>query len=356
MCPRDRDVDEVLLFAHPGSTDDEIHAAENIITSMPAIIDAHAHWYADDCLADLAQHCPTMELAPAPHGARVVRWNGAVVTHIPSRADDLDDRLARMDALGIGVQILSLGALDVGWAGAHAHDVARRVNETLAAVCRTQPGRLRFLATVPLEPRAAMVSALDRALGSGAVGVAVTTTVGGQPLDSPQYRDFWHEASRLALAVYVHPCYPPTAPAGDLGSFLLAGFPGETTIAAARLIYSGVLEEYPNTPIIWSHLGGALPMLMARLDAGTVRFPTCPQPASVYLKRCYYDTVCAHAPAYECARTSFGADHLLFGTDEPHRLDQPGDILSTLQTMPWSEDEKQAILSGTAMRLFAGLT
>jgi aminocarboxymuconate-semialdehyde decarboxylase len=321
---------------------------------MPAIIDAHAHWYAEDCLADLAQHCPTMELAPAPHGARVVRWNRAVVTHIPPGADDLDDRLARMDTLGIAVQILSVGALDVGWAGDAAGDVARRVNDTLATVCRLRPDRFRFLATVPLAPRVAMESELDRALGSGAVGVAVTTTVGGQPLDAPGYRDFWREASRLGLAVYVHPCYPPTAPSGDLGTVLLAGFPGETTVAAARLVYSGVLEECPGAQIIWSHLGGALPMLLARLDAGTVRFPTCPRPASVYLKRCYYDTVCAHAPAYECARASFGADRLIFGTDEPHRLDQPADILSTLHTMPWPEDEKQSILSRTAQRLFAG--
>ena len=351
----DGDVDEVLLTANPGTTDDEIHGAENIITSMLAIIDAHAHWYADECLEDLARHCPALEVVPLPDGARVVRWNGAVVTHIPRGAADLDDRLARMDALGIGVQILSLGALDVTWTGAHAPDVARRLNETLAAMCRLRPDRFRFLATVPLEPAATMVSALDRALGTGALGVAVTTTVGGRPLDAPEYRDFWREASRLGLAVYVHPCYPATAPAADLGSFLLAGFPGETTVAAARLIYSGVLEECPGARVIWSHLGGALPMLVARLDAGTVRFPTCPQPASVYLKRCYYDTVCAHAPAYECARASFGIEQLLFGTDEPHRLDQPTDILDTLQAMPWSPEEKNTVLSGTAHRLFPSL-
>jgi aminocarboxymuconate-semialdehyde decarboxylase len=153
----------------------------------------------------------------------------------------------------------------------------------------------------------------------------------------------------------VHPCYPPTAPAGDLGSFLLAGFPGETTVAAARLVYSGVLEECPGARVIWSHLGGALPMLMTRLDAGTVRFPTCPQPASVYLKRCYYDTVCAHAPAYECARASFGTSQLLFGTDEPHRLDPPADIVATLAALPWSTEEKDRVLCGSARRLFPGL-
>jgi predicted TIM-barrel fold metal-dependent hydrolase len=324
---------------------------------MPAIIDAHAHWYADDCLAELARYCRGMDIAPLPDGARLVRWNGSVVTHIPARSTNLDDRLARMDGLGIGMQILSFGALDVGWAGDRTLDLARRVNDTLAGVCRMRPARFRFLASVPLAPRPAMLAELERALTEGAVGVGVTTTVAGHPLDATEYRDFWREASRLGLPVYVHPCYPASAPPGDAGSVLLAGFPGETTVAAARLVYSGVLEECADARVIWSHLGGALPMLVARLDAGTYRFPTCPRPASVYLARCYYDTVCAHAPAYECARASFGAGRLLFGTDEPHRLDQPADILGTLRAMPWAREEIDGVLAGTATRLFdlAGL-
>ena len=111
-------------------------------------------------------------------------------------------------------------------------------------------------------------------------------------------------------------------------------------------------QECADARVIWSHLGGALPMLVARLDAGTHRFPTCPRPASTYLARCYYDTVCAHAPAYECARASFGAGRLLFGTDEPHRLDQPADILRTLRAMPWAAEEIDGVLAGTAAALF----
>ena len=319
---------------------------------MPPIIDAHAHWYADDCLADLARACPGMEVVPIADGARLVRWNGSVVTHIPPRSTDLDDRLARMDHLAIAVQVLSFGALDIGWGGGRAPDLARRVNTTLAAVCRMRPERFRFLASVAPAPASAMLAELDRALGDGAVGVGVTTTVAGRPLDAPEYRDFWCEASRLGLPVSVHPCYPTTAPPADNGSLLLAGFPGETTVAAARLVYSGVLEECADVRVIWSHLGGALPMLLARLDAGTQRFPTCPRPASVYLARCYYDTVCAHAPAYECARASFGAGQLLFGTDEPHRLDQPTDIMATLRAMPWPKEDVDEVLGGPATRLF----
>lgn len=318
------------------------------------IIDCHAHWYWEEELAELARRCPPLRLGRAPDGARLVLWQGSVASHIPRWAADPVDRLALMDRLGIAVQVLSYGALDVNWAGEAAPVVARRVNERLAAVCRAHPDRFRFLAALPVLDHAALARELEHALGLGAVGIAVTTTVGGQPLDAPACRTLWRAASARRLPVLVHPCFPPEGPRGDAGSFLLAGFPGETTLAATRLILAGVLEEYPEVPVIWSHVGGALPLLAARLDAGYRRFPTCPRPPSTYLARCYYDTVCAHAPALECARATFGPSRLLFGTDEPHRLDAPSDILATVRGRPWPAAEIAGVLGGTAERLFGG--
>jgi aminocarboxymuconate-semialdehyde decarboxylase len=280
-----------------------------------------------------------------------VRWRGAVASAIPPLSGDLSDRLGLMDRLGIDVAVLSSGTLDVGWAGAHAGAVARRINDRMAELCRAHPDRFRFLAAVPLDDRRALVGELDRAQGLGAVGAAITTTYGGQPLEAAEHRDFWREASARELVVLVHPCVPPGAPDPLPGSFLLAGFSGETTLAAARLVYAGVLEECPGARVIWSHVGGALPMLVARLDAGYRRFTTCPRPPSVYLARCYYDTVCAHGAALQCARDTFGAGALVFGTDEPHRLDLPEDIMATVRGRPWPAAELAAVLGGTAARL-----
>ncbi|SRR5579884_89226 len=319
---------------------------------MSVIVDAHAHWYSDELLADLVQHTPDAELFQAPDGTRVVRLRGSVASLIPPWSSDLADRLRLMDALGIGIQVLSCGALDVGWAGDHAPAVARAANDLLAQVCRVRPGRFVFLAAVPLADRRAMSAELERALGLGAVGVGITTTYGGLPLDLPELRDFWREASRLELPVFVHPCFSPQGPSSDGGTFLLAGFLGETTLAATRLILAGVLEECPGARLIWSHVGAALPMIVGRLDAGYQRFPTCPRPVSEYLRRCYYDAVCTHGPALDCAKATFGFGRLLFGTDEPHRLDQPGDILETIRARPWPRAEIPAVLGATAARLF----
>lgn len=318
------------------------------------IVDCHAHWYWEEELAELARHCAALRLGRAPDGARLVLWHGSVASHIPRWADDPADRLALMDRLGIAVQVLSYGALDVNLAGEAAPTLARRVNERLAEVCRARRDRFRFLAALPVLQDPALARELEHALALGAVGVAVTTTVGGQPLDAPPCRPFWREMNVQRLPVLVHPSFPPEGPREDAGSFLLAGFPAETTLAAARLTLAGVWEECPEVPVIWSHVGGALPLLAARLDAGYRRFPTCPRPPSTYLARCYYDTVCTHAPALECARATFGPGRLLFGTDEPHRLDAPHDILATVQGRPWPAAEIAGVLGGTAERLFGG--
>ncbi len=88
------------------------------------IVDAHAHWYSDECLAALAHHCPELDLIHAPDGTRVVRLRGSIASLIPPFSFDLADRLGLMDELGIRTQVLSCGALDVGWAGEHAAAVA----------------------------------------------------------------------------------------------------------------------------------------------------------------------------------------------------------------------------------------
>jgi aminocarboxymuconate-semialdehyde decarboxylase len=319
---------------------------------MRPIVDAHAHWYSDEVLAELIQHNANLELQQTPDGTRLLHLRGSLASHLPLWSADFDDRLRLMDELGIGVQVLSAGALDVGWAGEGAAVVAGRINDLLAEVYRARPERFRFLATLPLGDREAMLGELERARGAGAVGIGTTTTYGGRPLDAPEYRDFWRAADAADLPVAVHPCFPLGGPVGDAGTFLLTGFIGETTMAATRLVLSGVLEECPKVRVIWGHVGGALPMIVARLDAGYRRFPTCPRPVSEYLRRCYYDAVCSHGPALECARETFGSSVLLFGTDEPHRLDQPADILRTVMERPWPSEEIDAVLGGTAAALF----
>ena len=106
----------------------------------------------------------------------------------------------------------------------------------------------------------------------------------------------------------------------DYGLTWPIGAPIEDTISATQLIFKGIPERYPRIKIINSHLGGALPMLLQRLD-NQYRWAAqeVTEPPSAQARRMWYDTVGHfHIPALRCACESFGADRLVLGTDFPY--------------------------------------
>jgi aminocarboxymuconate-semialdehyde decarboxylase len=319
------------------------------------IIDFHAHVYPEGCFADIVSQRTDFELIRHPDGRTALFCRGTHVMSIPKGHDDLKKRLEIMDRAGVGVEVLSVGAVNIGWAGSRASAAARLINDGLAAVCREYSGRFRFVAALPCESPTEMIGELDRALTLGAAGVGVPTTVGDKSLDAPELTEFWREMSRRRLMVLVHPTFPPNGPANDPGQFLAVGYPAETTMAATRLALSGVLEECPEARVVWSHCGGGLGMMMDRIDRGYQRYSTCPQPPSHYLRRCFFDTACAHGPALDCARATFGIDTLVYGSDEPHVPNATAEVVAALRARPWPGSDLSAVLSGNAKRLLDGI-
>lgn len=314
------------------------------------IIDVHAHVYPDGCFTEVLKGRTDFKLIDNPRGQSLL-YRGSHVMSMPAGQDNLAARLASMDDAGIATAVLSVGALNIGWAGARDAAAARVINDGLATVCRQHPASFRFVAVLPTTNHAEMVEELDRALGLGAAGVGIATNIGDLQLHAPEVRDFWREMSRRKLMVLVHPTTPCDAPQNDPGTFLSVGYPGETAMAATKLALTGVLAECPDVKIVWSHLGGGLPMIMDRIDRGYQRYSTCPQPPSFYLRRCYFDTACTHGPALECARATWGANRLVFGTDVPHVPNTEKETITALKNTAWSTAELDNILGGTIRRL-----
>ena len=69
----------------------------------------------------------------------------------------------------------------------------------------------------------------------------------------------------------------------------------DTGLAAALLIYGGVLERHPALRVVLYHAGGALPSLLGRLDMGYRNNPECraavPRPPSTYVDQFAFDTI-----------------------------------------------------------------
>jgi aminocarboxymuconate-semialdehyde decarboxylase len=316
------------------------------------IIDAHAHVYPAGCFAEVIKSRADFKLVDSPRGPSLL-YRGSHVMSIPAEQDNLPRRLASMDDAGIDMAILSVGALNIGWAGSRDTVAARFVNDGLAAICREHPTRFRFVAVLPCTKHSEMVEELDRALGMGAAGVGIATHVGDFQLHAPELRGFWREMSARKLMVLVHPTCPCDAPQNDPGTFLSVGYPGETAMAATKLALSATLEEYPDVKVVWSHLGGGLAMILDRIDRGYQRFSSCPYPPSYYLRRCYFDTACIHGPALECARETWGVNTLVFGTDAPHVPNAEKDTVAALKARPWSDAELESVFTATIQRLLA---
>ena len=141
------------------------------------------------------------------------------------------------------------------------------------------------------------------------------------------------------------------APQNDPGTFLSVGYPNETAMAATKLALAGVLAECPDMKIVWSHLGGGLPMILDRIDRGYQRFSSCHHPPSYYLRRCYFDTACAHVPALHCAAATWGVNTLVFGTDVPHVPNTEKETIAALKETGWAASVLGDIFGATAQRL-----
>ena len=134
----------------------------------------------------------------------------------------------------------------------------------------------------------------------------------------------------------------------------LVGFLTDTTLAAAKLAFSGVVQRFPGIRWVLAHLGGAIPYLAERLDRGFEAFKECrrniDRPPSEYLRKFYFDTVNFDPAALRLAIGFAGVDHIFAGSDYPHQIgslgknaDQhrrPGTSSGRQGKDPWREHAK----------------
>lgn len=235
---------------------------------------------------------------------------------------ELDARFGLMDAAGIELQVLSATPVPPHLPGEHdAVRAARLVNDEYAELVRRFPGRFRAFAALPLPHADASLTELARCLDElDMVGAAITTSVLGRSLADPAFLPVYAELDRRGSVLFVHPAGTGAESPLITGDMTWSvGAPVEDTIAVARLILDGIPSRFPHLEIIVPHLGGALPMLVERLDRQfTWESPGTPERPRDAIRRMWFDTVAHdHIPALRAAVDSLGADRLVLGTDYP---------------------------------------
>jgi aminocarboxymuconate-semialdehyde decarboxylase len=194
---------------------------------------------------------------------------------------------------------------------------------------------------------------LEEALDAGFHGAMIATQpkgVGGT-LDDPSLDPFWEVASAREAALFLHPHYI----CGDerLADYDLVNAVGrlaDTTIAVARLLFSGHLTRFPGVKLLLSHAGGALPYALGRLKRNHAIHKEYADPADGF-RRLYFDTVLFEPRALRFLCDVVGADRVMLGSDYPFGIGDP-DPCAVVEATPLSSGERHAILGETAARIF----
>jgi aminocarboxymuconate-semialdehyde decarboxylase len=320
-------------------------------------IDIHAHFVPEEYLRIIETEGEPhgVRLRPGPNGPMIILGQ-AMIGPLTAHYYDPDLRLKAMDRQGVTLHALSLMPPMVYWGdGALGLRLAKLVNDAMAKVNRAHPDRFVFLATLPMQDPDAAVNEVNRAVTElGCRGIYLGTNIRGSELTDPSFLPVFERIHALQVPIFLHPLN--VIGAQRLTNYYLhnlLGNPFDTAVAAANIIFSGLLDRFPKLNICLPHAGGALPYLIGRLNRGWKVRPECKalkKLPSSYLRRFTYDTI-SHAPeSLDYLIKLVGVDCVMMGSDYCFDMgyDRPVKAVTALKL---SRTDQEKILSANAARL-----
>ena len=321
-------------------------------------VDIHAHWYPEEWLALFAKDgaAEGASLERRPGGGFMLR-----AKHITNAFDErfvvIDERINAMDARGIDVHALSLTTPMVYWASAPLGlALSQAFNDAASAAHRRHPQRLVGLAMVPMQAPDLAVRELERAAKlPGIKGMYLATNVNGEELDERKFWEVYAKCEELGWAIFLHPV--DTIGLERTKKYYLknlCGNPYDTGIAAAHLIFGGVMDRFPKLEVNLPHAGGTFPWLIGRWDHGAKVRPELKhmkEPPSSYLRRFTYDTI-GHDDRINANLVRLvGADRVTLGSDYCFDMGLDDPMATVNRIAGVSAEDKERICGGNARKL-----
>ena len=288
---------------------------------------------------------------------------------------DMDYRFRQMDKYEGLMQVLtpSYPPLEDVGDREKAIYLARLYNDEMAELLLKYPDRFAAaVACLPMNEIDDAIEEMDRAIQELRFrGVLIYTPVYDKPLDAQEFAPLFDKMAQYNLPIWIHPKrsteYADYKTEGRslYEACRIYGWPYETTLAMHRLVFSGILERYPNLKFITHHCGGMVPYFADRIsgfydlhemrggEEYKIRLTKHPLE---YFRSFYNDTALYGNPAaLLCAYHFFGADHILFGTDTPHDS-QHGDryirqTIDAIEQMAISDLDKKKIFEDNIKEL-----
>ena len=325
-----------------------------------SVIDVHAHWFAPEWVQLLEREGATngATIGKNERGWSTIAIPGvALKSSFPPDMMDLDYMVKAMDGAGIDVRLFSLTNPMVNWAPPEfGLKLARAFNDACAEPYAKYPKRFRGAITLPWQAPELAVKELERAaILPGMCGVYSAMHVNGKNLDDKSLWPIYAACEALALPLCLHPVNPcGIERMRNFHMRNLIGNPHEAAIAAADLIFGGVLDAFPRLDVVLPHAGGSFPWLIGRFDNGVNtrdELDHMTQPASSYLRRFHYDTISHHSRIMRYLIEMVGADRIVVGSDYNRDAGYPRPV-EFVDTIPGlTAEERELILSGNAARV-----
>ena len=322
-------------------------------------IDVHCHAFPEVVLKKFATEYPESFRLEKRRGsgAPVVIWAG-----VPLPAWILEERLAAIERDQVALEVLSAPTPVYAQFDRSTAGFCAEMNEFQAEVASRHPTRFRSFIHLPIHDLEATRLELQRWKDHPmTAGIVLPSNVGGIYPGDTSLLPVWEEIAASRFVVFIH----PLTPCGSVSPIppVIFHFVNDTAVAAATIIYSGLLDRFPELNIILAHYGGSMPFHLRRLDMiKHPHFPKSrgqdlPRSPSQYADRFFVDTAQGfHRPSFECARTVFGTKRLLYGSDY-FLLDTTfrSDLNAFFETLPLSDAEREDLFHRNARRLLRGI-
>ncbi len=299
------------------------------------------------------------------HSHAILPFGGSVpMVNLPSWS--VEGALALMDENGIATSVLSVPHAAQHGSAEEAGAIARRINETIAAIVAQHPTRFGGLATIPGHCADATLKEIEYALDTLELdGVSTSTNINDVYLGEPAFDPWFEELNRRGATLFIHPWTLSTARQMDLGlNFSVFEFMFDTTRMLANMVISGAKKRFSRVNMISTHAGGTMPFLVERFQHLEVHFGAGPRAAvsagevRAVLGSFYYDLTAATTPVQlQGLLDLVPTSQLLMGVDIPFM--PPFTIGAAIDAVQrysgFGPKDLQKIARGNAVRLFPQL-